>query len=76
MATAPVLLLKIVHILSQTVLSVKVGLPDLLNPSATSPCRHVFQLDTETRVLTPEHWQFYVSMFSESGFEVYEVMKL
>ena len=76
MATALVLLLKIVHILSQIVLSVKVGLPDLLNPSAVSPCRHVFQLDAETRVLTPGHWRFYVSMFSESGFDVYEAMKL
>ena len=26
------------------------------------------------KVLTPERWQLYVSMFSESGFEVYETM--
>ena len=38
------------------------------------PCRHVFQLDAETKVLTPERWQLYVSMFSESGFEVYETL--
>ena len=32
----------------------------------------VFQLDAETKVLTPERWQLYVSVFSESEFEVYE----
>ena len=37
-------------------------------------CRHVLQLDVETKALTPERWQLYVSMFSESGFEVYETM--
>jgi len=38
------------------------------------PCRHIFHLDGETKVLTPERWQTYVSLFDECGFEVYETM--
>ena len=38
------------------------------------PCRHIFHLDGETKVLTPERWQTYISLFDECGFEVYETM--
>ncbi|KAA8893706.1 hypothetical protein FN846DRAFT_913747 [Sphaerosporella brunnea] len=36
------------------------------------PCRHIFHLNTVTPVLTPEKWDYYVSMFEEGGMEVYE----
>ena len=38
------------------------------------PCRHIFHLDSLTRVLTALHWETYISMFEKSGMEVYETM--
>ena len=38
------------------------------------PCRHIFHLDDELKVLTPRKWEEYVSMFAECGMEVYETM--
>jgi len=38
------------------------------------PCRHIFHLDGEDRILTPAIWQSYIDIFEESGFEVYESM--
>jgi hypothetical protein len=38
------------------------------------PCRHVFHLDSETKVLTAERWQSYLSLFDGRGFEVYETV--
>ncbi|KAF8428713.1 hypothetical protein EV426DRAFT_711386 [Tirmania nivea] len=38
------------------------------------PCRHIFHLDTEIKVLTTIRWQEYVMMFAECGMEVYETI--
>jgi hypothetical protein len=38
------------------------------------PCRHIFHLDREVKILTSDRWQKYLSVFEESGFEVYETM--
>ncbi|KAF8416903.1 hypothetical protein BGX38DRAFT_1335203 [Terfezia claveryi] len=38
------------------------------------PCRHIFHLDTEIKVLTPAQWKGYLMMFEECGMEVYETM--
>ena len=38
------------------------------------PCRHIFHLDGEDKVLTPPVWKSYVDLFEEGGFEVYETM--
>jgi len=38
------------------------------------PCRHIFHLDLETKVLTEDRWHTYVALFEECGFEVYETM--
>ena len=38
------------------------------------PCRHIFHLDGEDKVLTPPVWKIYVSLFEGGGFEVYEAM--
>ena len=37
-------------------------------------CRHIFHLDSETKVLTEDRWHTYVALFEECGFEVYETM--
>ncbi|KAF8428783.1 hypothetical protein EV426DRAFT_585900 [Tirmania nivea] len=34
------------------------------------PCRHIFHLDTEIKVLTPVQWKTYLMMFEECGMEV------
>ena len=36
------------------------------------PCRHIFHLDTELKVLTPSQWMAYIAMFDECGMKVYE----
>jgi len=36
------------------------------------PCRHIFHLDTDVKVLTSVRWEGYVMMFTECGMEVYE----
>ncbi|KAF8458139.1 hypothetical protein BGX38DRAFT_649404 [Terfezia claveryi] len=38
------------------------------------PCRHIFHLDTEIKVLTTVQWKAYLMMFEECGMEVYETM--
>jgi hypothetical protein len=38
------------------------------------PCRHIFHLDGEVKILTSDKWQKYLSMFGEFGFEVYETI--
>ncbi|KAF8419735.1 hypothetical protein EV426DRAFT_676556 [Tirmania nivea] len=38
------------------------------------PCRHIFHLDTEAKVLTPLQWEAYIGMFAECGMEVYETV--
>ncbi|KAF8440184.1 hypothetical protein BGX38DRAFT_1144581 [Terfezia claveryi] len=38
------------------------------------PCRHIFYLDTEIKVLTTVQWKVYLMMFEECGMEVYETM--
>ncbi|KAF8425213.1 hypothetical protein EV426DRAFT_573443 [Tirmania nivea] len=38
------------------------------------PCRHIFHLDTEVKVLTTVQWDTYLMMFAECGMEVYETM--
>jgi len=38
------------------------------------PCRHIFHLSTEIKVLTPARWEGYMMMFAECGMEVYETM--
>lgn len=38
------------------------------------PCRHIFHLDGEEKVLTPEKWEQFNAMFEDCGFEVYESM--
>jgi len=38
------------------------------------PCRHIFHLDSEVKVLTPMRWEKYVTMFAECGMVVYEVV--
>ena len=35
------------------------------------PCRHIFHLDSETKVLTEDRWHTYVALFEECGFEIY-----
>ncbi|KAF8441166.1 hypothetical protein BGX38DRAFT_1272784 [Terfezia claveryi] len=39
------------------------------------PCRHIFHLDTEAKVLTPLQWEAYIGMFAECGMEVYETVE-
>ncbi|KAF8442591.1 hypothetical protein BGX38DRAFT_1272306 [Terfezia claveryi] len=38
------------------------------------PCRHIFHLDTEVKVLTTAQWKVYLMMFAECGMEVYKTM--
>ncbi|RPB25197.1 hypothetical protein L211DRAFT_836521 [Terfezia boudieri ATCC MYA-4762] len=38
------------------------------------PCRHIFHLDTEVKVLTTARWEGYVMMFAECGMAVYEAI--
>ncbi|KAF8448199.1 hypothetical protein BGX38DRAFT_1260228 [Terfezia claveryi] len=38
------------------------------------PCRHIFHLDTEVKVLTTARWEGYVMMFAECGMEAYEAI--
>ncbi|RPB25091.1 hypothetical protein L211DRAFT_136936 [Terfezia boudieri ATCC MYA-4762] len=38
------------------------------------PCRHIFHLDTQAKVLTPLQWEAYIGMFAECGMEVYETV--
>lgn len=38
------------------------------------PCRHIFHLDTEVKVLTPIRWDAYIMMFGECGIAIYEAI--
>ena len=38
------------------------------------PCRYIFHLDTELKVLTTTQWEEYLAMFAECCMEVYESM--
>lgn len=38
------------------------------------PCRHIFHLDTELKVLTTMQWKEYLMIFTECGMKVYETM--
>ena len=38
------------------------------------PCRHIFHLDTVGKVLGVAQWEIYLSLFQESGMEVYETI--
>ena len=35
------------------------------------PCRHIFHLDTDVKVLTSNRWEAYIFMFSDCGMTVY-----
>jgi len=39
------------------------------------PCRHIFQCDTEVKLLTVVQWEVYLMMFAECGMEVYEIAR-
>lgn len=38
------------------------------------PCRYIFHLDTELKVLTTSQREIYLMMFAECGIEVYETV--